>query len=377
MSPKSPTDAVSKAVQLPASIDPPGPDNPPKEAVWIIFGATGHIGRSLARAALRHGDKVAAVGRTFESTKDQMCGWHENCHGLLCDVRVRESVEAVVKDTIHHFGRVDVIANCTGYGVVAAAEDQSPHDLQNQFSTNFMGTLHILQSSLSYFRTNNIPGRYLILSSTAGALGVPGLAPYCASKYAVEGLIESMLYEVDTFRIKATLVEPGFLRDDDVKLADEPTASPINQPSGLQEDSIQQRLQTGSKDADKIKRYGHFFVKPNPSPPYDNPTSPSGHTKRTFQWLDVRQPSSTVRSAELIWQLAHSSYPPLRLLLGNYAVESIRDRLRSVTEEIEDWKHLNFPIPEGGPDFNKTPDGRTSEDYHMDADDDDAQGDDD
>ncbi len=59
----------------------------------------------------------------------------------------------------------------------------------------------------------------------------------------------------------------------------------------------------------------------------------------------TRQPTSAVKCAELVWQLAHCSYPPLRLLLGSYAIESIRDRLRSVTEELEDWKHLNYPPP--------------------------------
>lgn len=61
-------------------------------------------------------------------------------------------------------------------------------------------------------------------------------------------------------------------------------------------------------------------------------------------WLGDKQPTSAVKCAELVWQLAHCSYPPLRLLLGSYAIESIRDRLRSITEELEDWKHLHFPV---------------------------------
>jgi hypothetical protein len=62
------------------------------------------------------------------------------------------------------------------------------------------------------------------------------------------------------------------------------------------------------------------------------------------QWLGDRQPTSAVKCAELVWQLGHCSYPPLRLLLGSYAIESIRDRLKSVIEELEDWKHLHFPV---------------------------------
>ncbi|KAF2756070.1 NAD(P)-binding protein [Pseudovirgaria hyperparasitica] len=138
----------------------------------------------------------------------------ENCQPILCDVRVRSSVSRVIDQCVKRWGSVGIIANCTGYGVIAPTEDQSEYDLRNQFETNFLGVLHILQCSLPIFRTQ-LHGRYLIFSSTAGALGVPGLGPYCATKYAVEGLIESILYEVDAFNIKATLVEPGHVRLDD------------------------------------------------------------------------------------------------------------------------------------------------------------------
>ncbi|KAF2128679.1 NAD(P)-binding protein [Dothidotthia symphoricarpi CBS 119687] len=313
-------------LRLPATCDPPSETNPPKRAAWIVFGATGHMGRSLVRAILAHGDQCTAVGWTQENTPEQIEKWQDkNCLGLLCDVRVRETVEHVIKRSIEHWGTVDVITNCTGYGVIAACEDQDDYDLRNQFNTNFLGTLHIIQLSLPYFRAQN-HGRYLIFSSTSGSLGVPGLGPYCATKYAVEGLIESMLYEIDIFNIKATLVEPGHVRLDepDDHINPHNYASPGAGPP-------------------KPKRYGHFFVKPNPSEPYSALTSPAQHARRMVQWLNDRQPVSAVKSAELVWQLGHCSYPPLRLILGSYAVESIRDRLKSITEEIEDWKHLSFP----------------------------------
>jgi len=241
-----------------------------------------------------------------------MQNWHPNCLGLLCDVRARPSVAAIITATIAHFGRVDVVANCSGYGVIGACEDQDEHEIRNQFEINFMGTLHIIQLSLPYFREQGA-GRFLIFSSTAGALGVPGLGPYCATKYAVEGLIEAMLYEIDSFNIKATLVEPGLVRRDEPDWGTNP-----------------------------LPTWGHFFIKP-PSEPYSQATSPAMHARRMVTWLGDRQPTSAVKCAELVWQLGHCSYPPLRLLLGSYAIESIRDRLRSITEELEDWKHLHFP----------------------------------
>lgn len=263
----------------------------------------------------------------------QMQGWHDRCLGLLCDVRVRETVAAVIKKAIQHWGRIDIVVNCTGYGVIGACEDQDACDLRSQFDTNFLGTLNIIQLSLPYFREQGTnrkegenAGRYIIFSSTSGALGVPGLGPYCATKYATEGLIESMLYEIDTFGIKATLVEPGHLR--------------LDEPTGLDDKAIDDCVVTPSSP--KPKRYGHFLVK-KPSAPYDTPTAPAGHARRVVQWLSDRQPTSAVKSAELVWQLGHCRYPPLRLLLGSFAIESVRDRLRSVIEEIEDWKHLHFP----------------------------------
>lgn len=277
------------------------------------------MGRSLVRAIIAHGDRCTAVGWTQENTPEQMDRWNDaSCLGLLCDVRVRDTVDYVLRRSAEYWGRVDVIANSTGYGVIAACEDQDDYDLRNQFATNYLGTLHIIQLSLPYFRRQN-HGRYLIFSSTAGALGVPGLGPYCATKYAVEGLIESMLYEVDAFNVKATLVEPGHVRMDE---PDDSIIPPIN-PTVAPGANYQ-----------RPRRYGHFFVKPNPSESYATLTSPAQHARRMVQWLNDRQPVSAVKSAELVWQLGHCSYPPLRLILGSYAVESIRDRLKSITEEV-------------------------------------------
>lgn len=360
-------------LQLPASCDPPGPHNPPEQLVWIVFGATGHIGRSVAKAALTHNDLVTAVGRlhddTFPSLQSSFQSFHAECLPLLCDVRVRSTVDAVVQQSIAHWGRVDIIANCTGYGVIGACEDQDDYDIRNQFETNFFGTVNIIHASLPYFRTRHQStpthpqeddqsfdeqeppgGRYLIFSSTSGALGVPGLGPYSATKHAVEGLVESMLYETHAFNIKATLVEPGHLRRDD---NDTPplTENPHPIPFGPQNDPLQpdqqqppQGYQSNinpqdahpSSSSAHPKSFTHFLIKQtHPSSPYADPTSPALHARRIVQWMgdSNRQPTSTVQSAELVWMLGHCRFPPLRLLLGGFAVESVRDRLRCVIEE--------------------------------------------
>jgi NAD(P)-dependent dehydrogenase (short-subunit alcohol dehydrogenase family) len=196
------------------------------------------------------------------------------------------------------------LVSCVGFGILGACEDQDSHDLHSQFDTNLFGTINILDATLPHFRQNR-SGRYLIFSSTAGALGVPGLGPFSAAKFAVEGLLESLLYEVAEFNIKATLVQPGHMR------LDEPDSKAMG-----------------------LKPYAAFRIKESASGAYAAEHAPAKHAVRMLQWLGDRQPVSVVRSAEVAWQIAHCSYPPLRLILGNYAIDSVRDRLRSVTEEV-------------------------------------------
>jgi hypothetical protein len=146
--------------------------------------------------------------------------------------------------------------------------------------------------------------------------------------------MESMLYEVDSFNIKGTLVEPGHMRRDDI--------GDLVSPSVMAANPSEHNLSS------PLPLYGHFLVKP-PSEPYNTTTSPAAHARRMLMWLADKQPASAVKAAHLVWELGHCSYPPLRLILGTYAVESIRDRLKCIIEEIEDWKHLSFPLGETQP----------------------------
>ncbi|CAL8584024.1 1,2-dihydroxy-3-keto-5-methylthiopentene dioxygenase [Xanthoria parietina] len=379
-------------LQLPASCDPPGPQNPPEQLVWVIFGATGHVGRSIAKAALSHHDLVTTVGQSREdiltSTQSSFRAYPDHYLPLSCDIRIRSTVEDVIQQSIAHWGRIDIIANCTGYGVIGACEDQDDYDIRNQFETNFFGTINILGASLPYFRTRQpsqrqtstsvkhepssesstrspedeprhssaLGGRYLIFSSTCGALGVPGLGPYSATKHAVEGLIESMLYETHAFNIKATLVEPGHLRPDDDDDDEHKIAASTPPADSPEEES--RRKSRNRTDPSRLASTHFQYKPPHPKSPYKTPTSPATHPLRVLAWLSrtptpspstssstkpPNQPlTSTARCAEVVWQLGHCAYPPLRLLLGAFAVESMRDRLRCVIEEIEEWRWLGF-----------------------------------
>ncbi|CUS11902.1 unnamed protein product [Tuber aestivum] len=342
---------------LPASSEPPSSSKPALQTVWLIFGATGHLGRSICRVALARGDCVTAVGRNLPGEEVVMQGWHQMCQGLVCDVRVRDTVSKVFGSALEHWGRVDVVVNCTGYGIIGACEDQDEHEIRAQFETNLIGAANIFQLTLPYFRERG-SGMYIVFSSTAGTLGTPGLGQrtaYCATKWAVEGLAESLMYEVEPLGIKVTIVVPGLSR------RDEPDEN-LNGPAPM---------------------WGHFLLKP-PADAYRATNSPAQHATRMIDWLKYKEPTSAIRIAEITWELGHSTHPPLRLFLGGHAVEAIRDRLRSTIEEvslslvyffdaswwwwweelflagmgisdmltrIEDWKHLNFKGEDEGGGF--------------------------
>ncbi|KAF8471901.1 hypothetical protein BDZ91DRAFT_631178, partial [Kalaharituber pfeilii] len=299
---------------LPASSNPPSVTNPPRQLVWVIFGATGHLGRSICRTALEHGDNVTAVGRDING-EEMMQGWHARCQGLVCDVRIRNTIEEVIQKARAYWGRIDVIAKWPPLGIIGSCEDHEEVDIRGQFDTNVIGTINIIQLTLPYFRERQY-GRYIIFSSIAGFTGIPGMGPYAASKFAVEGLIESLMYEIEPFGVKATLVEPSLSR------RDEPDEFMANRLPPL---------------------WGHFLIKP-PSEPYRPSTSPAQHALKMVEWLQHNQPTSAVKIADIMWELAHCGHPPLRLLMGSHAVETNRDRLRAIIEEVEEWKHLNFPL---------------------------------
>ncbi|KAK9384767.1 hypothetical protein V1515DRAFT_320231 [Lipomyces mesembrius] len=198
----------------PASCEAPSGSNPTKQYVWLIFGATGMIGRHICRAALERGDVVMACSRNIQATVHVSQDWSDRLITSSCDVRSRQMVKESVDRTVQHWNRIDVVLNCVAVGVSAPCEEQDEHDVRAQFETNVIGLFHIVQTTLPYFRLRN-RGRYIVFSSIAGMLGIPGLGPFSGTKWATEGLIESLSYEIEEFGLKATLVYPGTIKQDE------------------------------------------------------------------------------------------------------------------------------------------------------------------
>jgi NAD(P)-dependent dehydrogenase (short-subunit alcohol dehydrogenase family) len=176
--------------------------------VWFVTGASRGFGRRFAEAALSRGDKVAATARNAAALTDLVTVHGDAVLPLELDVTDKTGVFASVNRAHDHFGRLDVIVNNAGYGLFGAVEELAERELRDQLETNLFGALWVTQAALPHLREQG-SGHFVQISSTGGVAAWPLLGGYHASKWALEGLTESLAQEVTGLGIKVTLVEPG------------------------------------------------------------------------------------------------------------------------------------------------------------------------
>ncbi|MBA2936998.1 SDR family NAD(P)-dependent oxidoreductase [Paenibacillus sp. CGMCC 1.16610] len=181
--------------------------------VWFITGASRGLGRIWAEAALSRGDKVAATARTPESIVDLKERFGDAVLPLALDVTDSRQVEHVVQQAHAHFGRLDVVLNNAGYTLVGTTEEADESAVRELFDANYFGTLRVIQAALPLLRQQG-SGHILGVSSAMGLVAAPLIGFYCASKWAVEALHDSLAQEVKGFGIKVTLLEPGAFATD-------------------------------------------------------------------------------------------------------------------------------------------------------------------
>jgi NAD(P)-dependent dehydrogenase (short-subunit alcohol dehydrogenase family) len=241
---------------------------------WFITGTSRGFGREWTKAALSRGDKVAATARNTDSLKDLVDQYGENILPLQLDVTDRDADFAAVKQAHEHFGRLDVIVNNAGYGLMGAIEEVSEAEARAQLETNFFGALWVTQAALPYLRIQG-GGHIIQVSSLGGITAFPGVGLYHASKWALEGFSDTLNQEVNKFGIKVTLIEPsGFTTD-----------------------------WAGSSSV-------HATENPLYSSIRFRPKSKRGDPKAT---------------AEAILKVVDAENPPLRLLLGNFACDVVKE----------------------------------------------------
>jgi NAD(P)-dependent dehydrogenase (short-subunit alcohol dehydrogenase family) len=180
--------------------------------IWFITGAGRGLGREFVKAALERGDSVAATARDTAALAD-LASAFPTLLVLPLDVTKRDDCFAAVKQAHERFGRLDVVVNNAGYGLFGAVEEITPAQVQQQLDVNLFGVLHVTQAVLPILRAQGA-GHIVQISTIGGVAAFPLLGGYHASKWALEGLSESLAQEVASFGIKVTLVEPGPLGTD-------------------------------------------------------------------------------------------------------------------------------------------------------------------
>ena len=178
------------------------------QKTWFITGTSRGFGREWAIAALERGDQVAATARDTSSLDDLVAKYGDAILPIRLDVTDREAGFAAVRQAHERFGRLDVVVNNAGYGQFGLVEELSEAEARAQMETNFFGALWITQAALPYLREQS-SGHILQVSSIGGISAFVNTAAYHASKWALEGLSQSLAQEVAGFGIKVTLIEPG------------------------------------------------------------------------------------------------------------------------------------------------------------------------
>ncbi|WP_326949005.1 SDR family NAD(P)-dependent oxidoreductase [Amycolatopsis sp. NBC_01307] len=180
---------------------------------WLITGTSKGFGREWAEAALERGDRVAATARDVESLRPLVERFGDAVLPLRLDITDRAAAVAAVEATVAKFGTLDVLVNNAGYGHFGMVEELTEAEIRAELDTNFFGTLWLTQAALPVMRRQG-RGRIIQVTSEGGVRAFPGIGAYHASKWAVEGLSESLRQEVAAFGIDVICLEPGPYRTD-------------------------------------------------------------------------------------------------------------------------------------------------------------------
>lgn len=175
----------------------------------LITGASSGIGEATAKYFLEKGWNVAATMRSRRKAGD----W-TNQKGLICpylDVTAPETIESAIRETLEHFGSIDVLVNNAGYALMGPLEGVTPQQLNHQFQTNFFGLVSTIQIVLPVLRQQG-KGKIINVASIGGRLAFPLASSYHATKWAVDGLSESLRYELRRFNIQVKIIEPGGIK---------------------------------------------------------------------------------------------------------------------------------------------------------------------
>jgi NAD(P)-dependent dehydrogenase (short-subunit alcohol dehydrogenase family) len=270
------------------------------QRTWLITGADKGLGYSTTKAALEQGDQVVVTVLNADGDHPLLAVYPDRLQAFHLDARDHARIGTVVAAAAAAFGRIDVLVNNAGYGLVALAEATAADKYRPLFEVNFFGLVEMTRAILPYMRRQR-SGHIINLSSYAGYVATPGFSLYSASKFAVEGYSESLAKEVKQFGICVTIIEPGGFRSD------------FAGPSLVMEKS--KLVEEYAQVAARVELY-----------------SANRHGK---------QPNDPEKFGLALCRLVNTPDPPIRLPLGEDALTAIREETQAVAEEIERWAELS------------------------------------
>jgi NAD(P)-dependent dehydrogenase (short-subunit alcohol dehydrogenase family) len=181
------------------------------QRTWFITGVSSGFGRALAQQLLQKGDRVIGTVRNHGKVQDLLENWPKTFSAPLLEMTDSAAVRRTVDDAWRQHGRIDVVISNAGYGLFGAAEELSDDEIQQIMATNLTGAIQLIRSALPHMRQQG-GGRIIQISSYGGQVAFPGNSLYHATKWGIEGFVESVAHEVAPFDIGMTLVEPGGAR---------------------------------------------------------------------------------------------------------------------------------------------------------------------
>lgn len=264
--------------------------------VWFITGCSTGFGRELAKHALQCGYKVVVSARNLADVQDIIAINEANALASKLDVTNPDEIKESVKLALDKFGRIDVLVNNAGIGYFGAVEESEDAAVRKMFEINFFGLTKMTQEVLPTLRKQH-SGHIVNIASIGGLVGYPAVGFYNATKFAVDGLSESLAKEVAHLGIKVTIICPSGFRTD-----------------------------WAGRSAE------------NSSIIIDDYAESAGANKSNIRGYSGNQPGDPVLAAKAIVKAVESENPPLRLLLGAAALKSGRMKLEQLKNDFDAWE---------------------------------------
>jgi NAD(P)-dependent dehydrogenase (short-subunit alcohol dehydrogenase family) len=272
------------------------------KTVWMITGAGRGMGTDIAKAALAAGNAVVATGRSPEKVAAAI-GPSEEVLAVKLDITDAADAQAAVAATVERFGRIDVLVNNAGNFYAGFFEELSDEDFRAQIETNLFGPVNVTRAVLPVMRGQR-SGLVITISSIAGIVGGAFNSAYAASKFGVEGWMESLAPEVAPFGIRTMLVEPGFFRTD--LLEDTSTTWP--------------------------------------TPSIDDYAQRTRETVVAWQGMNGKQGGDPAKLANALIEIASRDEPPLRWVAGSDAVEAVEHKARTLLAGVEACRDISTDL---------------------------------